>query len=66
MLTTLLIFICTTATRDDCQGHAYQQWSGPRSQYECLASIEPTLDALRADGHPHVAAMCGFEEVSNE
>ena len=66
MLTTLLIFICTSATRDDCQAQAYQQWEGSNSHYECLASIEPTLDALRAEGHPHVAAMCGFEDSHDE
>lgn len=62
MLTTLLLYICTTATRDDCQAYAAQRWEGPNAQYECLASIEPTLDALRAEGNAYVQAICTYEE----
>jgi hypothetical protein len=63
MITTLLLFICTTDAQDDCQAYAAQRWEGPNAQYECLASIEPSLDALRAEGHHHVIAMCGYEET---
>jgi hypothetical protein len=66
MLTTLLVFICTTTAQDDCQAYAAQRWEGPNAQYECLASIAPTLDALRAEGHTNTVAVCGYEETDRE
>lgn len=47
MITTLIVWLCSTQAMDDCQARAYQQWNDSYSQYECLASIEPTLDELR-------------------
>ena len=61
MITTLVIYLCTSATMDDCQAHPYQQW---RDQYQleaCMASIEPTLDDLRKQGLTNIAATCEQE-----
>lgn len=62
MLTTLIVVICTSAAMDDCQAFAAHQWSGPHAQYECLASIEPTLDTLRREGVTNVGAYCEESE----
>lgn len=62
MLTTLILQICTAASMDDCQVYASHVWTGPHQRYECLASIEPTLDALRREGLPYAAAYCEESE----
>lgn len=61
MITTLVIYLCTSAAMDDCQVHAYQQWGGTYQLEACLASIEPTLNSLRQDGHDNAAATCEQE-----
>lgn len=61
MITTLVIYLCTSAAMDDCQAHAYHQWEGQYQVEACLASIEPTLDELRREGMQNVAATCTQE-----
>lgn len=61
MITTLVVYLCTSAAMDDCQAHAYHQWDGQYHLESCLASIEPTLDALRREGLQNVAATCAQE-----
>lgn len=58
MIAVLIIQLCTTPAMDDCQAHKYHEWESPHARYECLASIEPTLDALKRDGFKNVAAYC--------
>lgn len=62
MLTTLVIYLCTSAVMDDCQAHPYQQWRDRYQLEACLASIEPTLDDLRREGLQNVAATCTQED----
>lgn len=61
MITTLLLYICTSATMTDCQVYAEGHYTGRRGQFECLRDIEPTLDAARAEGHNYVMATCNVE-----
>lgn len=58
MITTLVMYICTTAAMDSCQVHAWEQWTDDHQTYECQASLEPALDELRRKGYPYVAAYC--------
>lgn len=62
MITTLVIYLCTSAALDDCQAHAYHQWADQYQLEACLASIEPTLDALHREGLQNVAATCEQEQ----
>lgn len=62
MLTTLIVVVCTSAAMDDCQAYAEHQWNDTHASYECLASIEPTLDALRREGLANVGAYCEVTE----
>lgn len=62
MITTLIVLICTSASMDDCQAYAAQQWNDAHAQYECLASIEPTLDTLRREGLTNIGAYCEESE----
>lgn len=62
MITTLVIYLCTSAAMDDCQAHAYHQWDGQFQLEACMASLEPTLDDLRAQGVQHAAATCTQEQ----
>lgn len=62
MITTLVIYLCTSAALDDCQAHPYQQWRDRYQLEACLASLEPTLDYLRREGLQNVAATCAQEQ----
>lgn len=62
MITTLIIAICTSAERDDCQVYAAQRWNDQYRLEACLASIEPTLDTLRREGLTNVGAYCEESE----
>ena len=58
MITTLVIYLCTSAAMDDCQAHPAHQWGDQYQLEACMASIEPTLNSLRAQGVQHAAATC--------
>lgn len=61
MITTLVIYLCTSAAMDDCQAHPAHQWGDQYQLEACMASIEPTLDDLRREGLQNVAATCAQE-----
>lgn len=59
----LIVLLCTTEARDSCQAYAAHQFDGHNARYECLASIEPTLDAMRRDYADQItAAYCEESE----
>ena len=62
MIVTLIVVVCTSNAMDDCQAYAAHQWDGNHARYECLASIEPTLDALRREGLTHIGGYCEESE----
>ena len=62
MITTLVLYVCTSTALDDCQAYAYHQWNGRYQLEACLASVDPTLDALRRQGLQYVAATCEESE----
>lgn len=61
MITTLVIYLCTSAAMDDCQAHPAHQWGDQYQLEACMASIEPTLNSLRREGLQNVAATCTQE-----
>ncbi|AZD84730.1 hypothetical protein C4K14_1896 [Pseudomonas chlororaphis subsp. aureofaciens] len=58
MTVLLLLYLCTDATRTDCQVVPAQRWVGTDAYEQCLASVPRLTNALTAKNRKRHSFVC--------
>ncbi|NWB91634.1 hypothetical protein [Pseudomonas agarici] len=61
MTALLLLYLCTDATRTDCQALPAQIWQGPDAYEQCIAAIPSLRDALTVQNHQRHQFVCEIQ-----
>lgn len=57
----LLLYLCTDATRTDCQVVPAQSWQGPYAYEQCMAVLPDLTDALTAPNRQRHRFVCEIQ-----
>jgi len=57
----LLLYLCTDATRTDCQMVRADSWSGPHAFEQCIDAVPSLTDALTAPNRERHRFVCEIQ-----
>lgn len=64
MTVLLLLYLCSDATRTDCQVLPAQSWHGPDAYEQCLGAVPGLTQALSAPNRERHRFICEIETDS--